>query len=104
MGSGIVELVAKNGYSVVVREINDDFLKKGLDRIQGSMRRAVEKGKLISIVDDYAPDVPVQGKPQLVGRLVVAMEKGVLQREVDRGGDANLAAGHYVYAEAFFLD
>lgn len=46
MGSGIVELVAKNGYNVVVREINDDFLRKGLDRLQGSMARAVERGKL----------------------------------------------------------
>jgi 3-hydroxybutyryl-CoA dehydrogenase len=54
MGSGIVELVAKNGYAVVVREINDDFLKKGLDRIQGSMRRAVEKGKLSAADRDAA--------------------------------------------------
>ncbi len=46
MGSGIVELVAKNGYNVVVREINDDFLQKGLARIQGSLGRAVERGKL----------------------------------------------------------
>jgi 3-hydroxybutyryl-CoA dehydrogenase len=46
MGSGIVELVAKGGYQVIVREINDDFLKKGMDRIQTSMGRAVEKGKL----------------------------------------------------------
>jgi 3-hydroxybutyryl-CoA dehydrogenase len=46
MGSGIVELLAKNGYSVVVREINDDFLNKGLKRVSGSMARAVERGKL----------------------------------------------------------
>ncbi len=46
MGSGIVELVAKNGYNVVVREINDDFLQKGLARVQSSMARAVERGKL----------------------------------------------------------
>ncbi len=46
MGSGIVELIAKNGYNVIVREINDDFLNKGLDRIKGSMGRAVERGKL----------------------------------------------------------
>lgn len=46
MGSGIVELVAKNGYNVIVREINDDFLNKGLARIQNSMGRAVERGKL----------------------------------------------------------
>ena len=47
MGSGIVELAAKDGYNVVVREVNDDFLAKGLKRIQGSMARVVEKGKLI---------------------------------------------------------
>lgn len=46
MGSGIVELVARHGYNVVVREIDDNFLKKGLDRVQGSMTRAVEKNKM----------------------------------------------------------
>ena len=46
MGSGIVELVAKGGYNVIVREINDDFLAKGMARVQGSLARAVEKNKL----------------------------------------------------------
>src|SRR5512141_2406984 len=46
MGSGIVELCAKGGYNVVVREINDDFLSKGLARIQNSMAGAVKRGKL----------------------------------------------------------
>ncbi len=54
MGSGIVELIAKNGYQVVVREINDDFLNKGLDRIKGSMARGVEKGKLSTADRDAA--------------------------------------------------
>jgi 3-hydroxybutyryl-CoA dehydrogenase len=54
MGSGIVELVAKNGYNVVVREINDDFLQKGLARIQNSMGRAVERGKLSAADRDAA--------------------------------------------------
>ncbi len=54
MGSGIVELIAKNGYNVVVREINDDFLNKGLGRIKTSMGRAVEKGKLSSADRDAA--------------------------------------------------
>ncbi|MBI4790011.1 MAG: 3-hydroxybutyryl-CoA dehydrogenase [Chloroflexi bacterium] len=54
MGSGIVELIAKNGYNVVVREINDDFLEKGLSRVQGSMGRAVEKGKLAAAERDAA--------------------------------------------------
>ncbi|MBI5032460.1 MAG: 3-hydroxybutyryl-CoA dehydrogenase [Chloroflexi bacterium] len=46
MGSGIVELCAKGGYNVIVREINDDFLNKGLSRIQNSMAGAVKRGKL----------------------------------------------------------
>ncbi len=46
MGSGIVEVCAKSGYEVTVREVNDDFLKKGLDRLDGSLSTAVEKGKL----------------------------------------------------------
>ncbi len=54
MGSGIVELVAKNGYNVVVREINDDFLQKGLARIQSSIGRAVERGKLSGADRDAA--------------------------------------------------
>ncbi len=54
MGSGIVELIAKNGYDVVVREINDDFLNKGLNRIKTSMARAVDKGKLSAADRDAA--------------------------------------------------
>jgi len=46
MGSGIAEVCARSGYHVVVREINADFLQKGLQRIKGSMSKAVEKGKL----------------------------------------------------------
>ena len=46
MGSGIVEVCARAGYEVLVREVNDDFLKKGLDKIETSMSTGVEKGKL----------------------------------------------------------
>lgn len=46
MGSGIAEVAAKAGLQVVVREVNDDFLKKGLGRIEKSLAKAVEKGKL----------------------------------------------------------
>lgn len=46
MGSGIAEIASKAGMTVVVREINDDLLKKGLGRIDKSLSRAVEKGKL----------------------------------------------------------
>ena len=46
MGSGIAEVAAKAGVEVIVREITDDILKKGLGRIEKSLAKAVEKGKL----------------------------------------------------------
>jgi 3-hydroxybutyryl-CoA dehydrogenase len=45
MGSGIVEVCAKAGYEVVVSEINDEFLQKGLGHLNKSLSRAVSKGK-----------------------------------------------------------
>jgi 3-hydroxybutyryl-CoA dehydrogenase len=45
MGAGIVEVCAKAGYEVVVSEINDEFLQKGLGRLNKSLSRAVSKGK-----------------------------------------------------------
>ncbi len=52
MGSGIVEVIARHGYAVIVREVNDEFLKKGLGRIQTSMGRAVERNKMTAMDRD----------------------------------------------------
>jgi len=46
MGSGIVEVVARAGYDVVVHELNNDLLQRGLGRVQASLQRALERGKL----------------------------------------------------------
>jgi len=46
MGSGIAQVAATAGYSTVVREVNDDFLKKGIAGIEKSLGRFVEKGTL----------------------------------------------------------
>jgi 3-hydroxybutyryl-CoA dehydrogenase len=46
MGSGIAEVASKAGLDVVIREVNDDFLSKGMGRIDKSLSRAVSKGKL----------------------------------------------------------
>ena len=46
MGSGITEVCARSGYDVVVREINDELLQKGLGRIKASMSKGVSRGKL----------------------------------------------------------
>jgi len=46
MGAGIAQLCAQSGYQVVVSEINDELLKKGLAFIEKTLARSVEKGKL----------------------------------------------------------
>jgi len=46
MGSGITEVCARSGYEVVVREISDELLQKGLGRIKASMSKGVSRGKL----------------------------------------------------------
>ncbi len=46
MGSGIAEVCAKGGYRTAVREVNEEFLLKGRKRIESSLARAVERGKL----------------------------------------------------------
>lgn len=52
MGSGIAEVVAKAGYTVAVREVNDDLVAKGRKKIEGSLGKAVEKGKLDAAARD----------------------------------------------------
>lgn len=46
MGSGIAEVAARAGFETVVREVSQEFLDKGLERISRSLGRAVDKGKL----------------------------------------------------------
>jgi 3-hydroxybutyryl-CoA dehydrogenase len=46
MGSGIVEVCAKAGTQVVFVEIDDDQVERGRARIEKSLARAVERGKL----------------------------------------------------------
>jgi 3-hydroxybutyryl-CoA dehydrogenase len=46
MGAGIAQVAAQAGYQVIVREINDDLLKKGLGSINSFLAKSVEKGKL----------------------------------------------------------
>jgi 3-hydroxybutyryl-CoA dehydrogenase len=46
MGAGIAETVARAGYQVVVSEVNDELLQRGLGRVKASLAKAVERGKM----------------------------------------------------------
>lgn len=46
MGSGIAQVSAQSGHTTIVREVNQEFLDKGMDRIKGFLEKGVEKGKM----------------------------------------------------------
>jgi 3-hydroxybutyryl-CoA dehydrogenase len=54
MGSGIAEVSAKAGYETVVREVSAELVQKGIGRIESSLGKAVEKGKLAAADRDAA--------------------------------------------------
>ena len=54
MGSGIAEVCARAGLDVVVREIDSAAVSAGRARIEGSLSRAVKKGKLAADDRDAA--------------------------------------------------
>ena len=45
MGHGIAQVAAQAGYHVILREVDDATLAKGLAKIEKQLARAVEKGK-----------------------------------------------------------
>ena len=67
MGHGITQVAAQSGYDVVVREVDQDRLDKGIGRIDKQLARAVEKGRI------------EQGDGQAVrGRITPTLEYGDL--------------------------
>ena len=64
MGAGIAEVCARAGYDTLAREINDELLARGLDRMETSMQSAVQRGKLTS-ADQEAARSRVRGTTRL---------------------------------------
>ncbi len=46
MGSGIAQVAAQSGFQVIVHEVSEDLLGKGIGRIQGFLGKDLDKGKL----------------------------------------------------------
>src|SRR5580700_5767493 len=58
MGNGIAHVFARAGYNVILRDIEERFLQRGLETIGKNLDREVKKGKL-----------PEAEKPQVLARL-----------------------------------
>ncbi len=62
MGSGITQVCAQSGYQVVVSEINNELLNKGLASINNFLTKSVDKGKL-SQQDKESTLARIKGTP-----------------------------------------
>ena len=45
MGSGIAQCAAQSGYQVTMMDMKDEFVQKGMDRINKTLQKGIEKGK-----------------------------------------------------------
>ncbi|MGH9736178.1 MAG: 3-hydroxyacyl-CoA dehydrogenase family protein [Candidatus Acidiferrales bacterium] len=54
MGSGIAQVAAQAGYPVVVREVSEQLVEKGLKSIEKNLARLVEKGTINACDRDQA--------------------------------------------------
>ncbi|AEB11625.1 3-hydroxybutyryl-CoA dehydrogenase [Marinithermus hydrothermalis] len=54
MGSGIAQVAAQAGYEVVLRDVEERFLERGLNTIKRSLGKFLEKGKITQEAHDAA--------------------------------------------------
>jgi len=52
MGNGIAHVAAQSGVQVVMRDLTDVFVKKGMDTIAKNLQRGVDKGKMTAAEKD----------------------------------------------------
>jgi 3-hydroxybutyryl-CoA dehydrogenase len=71
MGNGIVQVASHSGFRVVMSDIADSFIQKGLSTISKNLDRMVEKGK-----------ISFQKKDEIVGRIKGTVQMGEMA-EVD---------------------
>src|SRR5687768_7704723 len=46
MGNGIAQVAARAGYAVILRDLSDEYLRRGLAAIDKSLQRDVDKQRL----------------------------------------------------------
>jgi len=98
MGHGIAQICAMAGFEVAMRDIDDDVVRRGIDRIRGNLDKGVERGKVaaadrdaalarirgtVEVADAVADaDVVVEAAPEIMDL------KQTLFREIDAAAPA----------------
>ncbi|HEV2882176.1 MAG TPA: 3-hydroxybutyryl-CoA dehydrogenase [Pyrinomonadaceae bacterium] len=68
MGNGIAQVAARAGYTVVMRDVKDEFLERGLKSIDRSLQRDVDKARLAE-----------EEKRAIIGRISATTELDALK-------------------------
>jgi 3-hydroxybutyryl-CoA dehydrogenase len=68
MGNGIAQVAARAGYTVVMRDVKDEFLERGLRSIDRSLQRDVDKARLAE-----------EEKRAIIGRITATTEWDALK-------------------------
>jgi 3-hydroxybutyryl-CoA dehydrogenase len=93
MGNGIAQVAARAGYNVVLRDVSDEFLERGMTAIERSLQRDVDKERLTkeekqSIIEriDTTTDLDELRKVSFVVEAITEDQsiKGKLFTELDR--------------------
>lgn len=98
MGSGIVEVCARSGLDVVVREVTQEALHAGLGRLRSSLDKGLERGKIDQEAHAAALD-RVRGTTELedLGAcdwvIEAAVEDLAIKQEIFRALDGILPEG-----------
>jgi len=67
MGNGIAHVFARAGYNVILRDVQESFLQRGMETIGKNLDREVKKGKLTQAE-----------KPQVLARLKLVTDMGAV--------------------------
>lgn len=102
MGSGIAQVAAQTGYQVVLHDVKEEFVQKGLSRIEKNLARQMEKGRMSAeevkeIMARFTPSTSLQMAADVDFVIEAAIEnmeiKANIFRELDR-----IAPSHAILA------
>ncbi|WP_434133823.1 3-hydroxybutyryl-CoA dehydrogenase [Sporomusa sphaeroides] len=103
MGAGIAQVMAQNGLQVVLRDIKEEYVQKGINGIERNLNKSVAKGKL-SVETKTAILGRIRGTVELNAAvcdvdlvLEAAVENINIKREIFQSLD-RLCPGHTVFA------
>ncbi|MBS4023775.1 MAG: 3-hydroxybutyryl-CoA dehydrogenase [Dethiobacter sp.] len=102
MGGGIAQVCAQAGYLVVLRDINDQFVQRGLKVIEKNLLRGVEKGRMTAeekdaVMGRITPTLTLDAGAEADVVIEAIIEDALLKKETFEALD-NICPSHTILA------